>query len=78
MYVSTGEMAQQLRALDNFPEDPGLIPGPTQWLITLCNSSSKGPMPSSGLLWYEAHRSRPINMEISHPYIKLGSGGARL
>jgi hypothetical protein len=33
----TGEMAQQLRALDL-----GSTQAPTWWLTTICNSSSKG------------------------------------
>lgn len=37
-----GELTQWLRAQATIPEDPGLFPAPTWWLmITVCNSSSQ-------------------------------------
>lgn len=35
-------MAQWLRTLSAFPEDPGKFPEPTWQLMIICNSSSKG------------------------------------
>jgi hypothetical protein len=44
-----GEMAQKLRRFQPF-QDSSSFPVPTA-LMPICNSSSKDPMPSSGLLW---------------------------
>lgn len=44
-----GEMAHWVRAVIALLEDPGSIPATSWQLKTICNSSPRGSMPSSGL-----------------------------
>lgn len=48
-------MTQQFRAL-TLSEDPGLIPAPTHQFVIICNSSSRGLKPSSGLSEHQTHK----------------------
>lgn len=53
--LEAGEIDPWLRALVALAEDLGLVPAFAWWFTTICNSSAKGPVPSSDLLKCQVH-----------------------
>lgn len=72
METEEGEIARQLGAPGAQEQRTSVqFPANTCWHTTICNSSSWGPMPSSGLCRYCTHAS-------SQNHIKLKGGGVVL